>query len=202
VTGLRQLADELAHLRLDVDYLTVLVEPNLTRVPSPGPASPAGSPPGSFAAGPAVEPRLHGAHLWQTLTRDQAAVAWATLIDWVDWLIERYSLDEAVPECWYRHGAIVEELDALRAAWAAAYLDARARPADAAFWHDLFDRALVRLRAWDRYGCIAGTHRDDGTPQTGPTNRVGREDYLRGDIEARAGAYSLHAVPSDNSAHE
>lgn len=202
MTDLRHLADQLAHLREDVDYLTVLVEPNLTGAPSPAPPSPARSP-GPLAAGPAGDPRLHGAHLWHTLTAEQAAVAWTTLTEWVDWLIDRYSLDEAVPECWYRHGAIVDELDALRAAWAAAYLDARARPTDAAYWLDLFERTLSRLPTWDRYGCAAGTHRDDVTTTAAdPASCVEREIFLRDDIDGRARAYRLQAVPTDSPAQD
>jgi hypothetical protein len=34
------------------------------------------------------------------------------LVAWVSWLVERCELD--IPACWPQHGAILEELDALR----------------------------------------------------------------------------------------
>jgi hypothetical protein len=46
----------------------------------------------------------------------------------VDWLIERYQPHDIVASCWYRHGAMVSELDSLHAAWQAAYLDPAGRP--------------------------------------------------------------------------
>lgn len=42
---------------------------------------------------------------------------WQELTIWVDWLIARYGLDELLPPCWIRHGAMVEELTALYAGW-------------------------------------------------------------------------------------
>jgi hypothetical protein len=44
------------------------------------------------------------------------------LADWIAWLMDRYSLDHrTVPCCWDQHGALVEELSALRTAWLASY---------------------------------------------------------------------------------
>jgi hypothetical protein len=184
VTDVRQLEADLAQLREDLDYLTALLEPGLadpcaTSTPSPFPAS---------ATPGASPPSRSGAHVWHTLTATEAARAWQALTGWVDWLIDRYHLDDTLPDCWYRHAAMVDELDALRAAWTAAYLDPHARPQDAGYWLELFDRTLTRVRAWDRYGCTAGTHHDDTHPSPDESSRQQREEHLFADLDMRARA--------------
>jgi hypothetical protein len=178
MTDLHQLVKDLTHLQEDVDYLTALVEPDLSQA-----AAGAGIVPAATARGTA--------NVWHALTSREAGHAWDTLTGWVDWLADRYALEDTLPGCWYRHGAMVDELDALRAAWTAAYLDPQARPNDAAFWHELLDR-------WDRYGCAAGTHHDDepGTVAD-PATHQSRADYLRADVDARARARRLQAVPTE-----
>jgi hypothetical protein len=190
MTDLRQLADDLDQLREDVDYLTTLLEPDLDDA--------TGTPPTRTVAGPgAPKAGSSKAYVWHTLTTGEAGGAWDTLTGWVDWLIDRYVLEDTIPACWYRHGAMTDELDALRAAWTAAYLDPNPRPIDAAFWHDLLDRTLTRLRTWDRYGCSAGTHHDD-TSTSNAASRQARDDHLHADIAARA--RHLLSVPTDNPA--
>jgi hypothetical protein len=132
---------------------------------------------------------------WHTLTSRETGHAWDALTEWVDWLLDRYSLDDTIPVCWYRHGAMTDELDALRGAWVAAYLDPNAKPIDAAFWHDLLDRTLTRLRSWDRYGCSSGTHHDDTPTPADPAARQARTDHLHRDIDSRA--RRLQSVPTD-----
>jgi hypothetical protein len=98
---------------------------------------------------------------WTGLDRESASEQWTLLIEWTNWLRDRYQLHEQIPACWYAHGAHIEELSALRLAWVGAYLDPQAAPGDPATWHDLLDRTRHRLRAWDRNGCADGTHRPD-----------------------------------------
>jgi hypothetical protein len=188
MTDLRQLTNNLDQLREEVDYLIALVEPDLdpatgallgSTVPAPG--APSG--------------RAGRANAWYTLTPGETGHAWGALTEWVDWLLDRYCLDDTIPACWYRHGAMTDELDALRAAWVAAYLDPHARSIDAAFWHDLLDRALARLRNWDRYGCSSGTHHDDTPTPADPAAIQARTDHLHRDIDARA--RRLRSVPTD-----
>ena len=58
----------------------------------------------------------------RTLTAADAEWLWEELRDWVEWLVERYSLDHRiVPPCWFLHGALVDELTALWGAWQVAY---------------------------------------------------------------------------------
>lgn len=197
MTDLHRLEAELAQLREDLDYLTALVEPGL-----PDPAVPPASTPSPFDVSPAASPSRSGAHVWHTLTVTEAARAWQVLTGWVDWLTDRYHLEDTLPDCWYRHGAMVDELDALRAAWTAAYIDPHARPQDPAYWLELLDRTLSRLRAWDRYGCTAGTHHDDTHPSPDDTVHRQREAYLFADIDERAQARRLQAAKPSVASEE
>ena len=55
---------------------------------------------------------------WPSLDEAELEIQLATLGRWLAWLLERYSLDGRVaPECWREHGALVEELSALRISW-------------------------------------------------------------------------------------
>ena len=183
MTDLRQLAADLDELREHVDCLTARDEPSrghpaAARVETGGAEAPARNP-----------------HVWHTLTRRDAAIAWETLLPWVDWLTARYQLEETLPDCWYRHGALVDELDALQVAWTAAYRDPAARAVDAVVWHELFVRALARIRGWDRYGCAAGSHRGDPPPGDREADLAERASFVEDDI---AGRVSRPGKPSGN----
>jgi hypothetical protein len=181
MTDLRQVARDVERLREDVDYLTVLLEPG----PPSGPPAPGVVPlPSSATAVPPQRPTA--ARVWHSLTGAEAADAWTALTTWVDWLTARYQLDDTLPACWYGHGAIVDELDALRAAWTGAYLNPNAAADAAANWLELFARTVARVRDWDRYGCAAGTHHPDAPPSRDPAARERRDDYLHSEIEARS----------------
>ncbi|MHB8451407.1 MAG: hypothetical protein ACYDAQ_13290 [Mycobacteriales bacterium] len=79
------------------------------------------------------------------------------------WLVPRYGLEETIAGCWHRHPGMVEELTALYAGWRAAYHgeDLTSTGWDPLGWHEALGHALPRLRAADRQGCLAGTHRPD-----------------------------------------
>ncbi len=127
--------DEILLLRAQVDYL-------LER----------------FADQPALTDRPVN---WAALDVHAAAEQWDLLTDWTHWLRQRYQLQESIPACWYAHSPMVEELSALRTAWAGAYLAPDAQLGDPLGWHDALDRATYRIRQWDRNGCRDGTHRPD-----------------------------------------
>lgn len=97
---------------------------------------------------------------WATMGDLQTEDALDELADWVVWAIERYSLDHRiVPPCWDNHGALIEELSALRTAWIAAYC-ITGRPDAALAWHHQFEAARRRLSDWAaRTGCRPAEHR-------------------------------------------
>jgi hypothetical protein len=97
---------------------------------------------------------------WDDLDRDAAAQAWAWLIGWVGWLVDRYEIAEEIPACWYRHGPLIEELTALAAGWHTAY-DDNARGDEPLIWHERLARSRARLRDWDDFTrCRNGEHTD------------------------------------------
>ncbi len=97
---------------------------------------------------------------WPRLDRDEAYTAWQGLDAWIRWCVRRYGLDHrTIPPCWYRHGALIEELSALRTGWQAAH--SATAPGNAPLeWHAMFMMARQRLQEWaSRSGCHGGEHR-------------------------------------------
>jgi hypothetical protein len=123
---------------------------------------------------------------WQQMPASVAADAWLALVGWVDALVERYQLHEQLPDCWYRHGSMVEELHALHVAWCGAYYGTHAMPTDQAFWHDHLERVLARISRWDLRGCISGQHRDTPLPLVEAKLAEDREHYIQVDLRQRA----------------
>lgn len=101
---------------------------------------------------------------WRTLEPENAQAAWAALREWVEWFTVRYNIDSTqIPDCWWRHGALVEELSALHSAHLAAFDES-----DSGFgpigWHERL--ALARTRWKQGYaGSCAHGHKDM-TPRT------------------------------------
>ena len=121
---------------------------------------------------------------WAALDAERAAEQWSLLIDWCEWLRDRYQLHEQVPACWYAHGPLIEELSALRTAWIGAYLDPQARLEEPVRWHELLIGTLDRIRNWDRRGCADGTHRLDQALRD-DTDHSHRERAVHADLAAR-----------------
>jgi hypothetical protein len=99
---------------------------------------------------------------WPMLGEAERTAHAQELVDWVDWVFDRYALDHrTIPPCWSQHGALLEELSALRTAWVTVYSadsvgDAPLR------WHSEFAAARQRLTDWvARTGCRPGEHRGD-----------------------------------------
>ncbi|NEE01191.1 hypothetical protein [Phytoactinopolyspora halotolerans] len=101
---------------------------------------------------------------WAYLYADDAEHMLTDLAQWVCWLVARYQLDgRELPSCWWRHGALIEELTGLWGAWRVAYEGQAA--AAMAEWHRIFAETRERIREWAaRTGCSALEHRA-GTPQ-------------------------------------
>ncbi|WP_460798750.1 hypothetical protein [Microbacterium sp. GXF0217] len=103
---------------------------------------------------------------WRNLT-DEAPDRWQALRDWVEWMTVRYNVPVSViPNCWYQHGRLVEELSALHTAHVAAY-----DPSDAGFgpigWHE---RLAI---AWNRLAHAYGGGCNNGHKPTRPRNWAG-----------------------------
>ncbi|MFZ2176557.1 MAG: hypothetical protein WAW17_21460 [Rhodococcus sp. (in: high G+C Gram-positive bacteria)] len=50
---------------------------------------------------------------------------WVELIDWVEWLRERYDFGREIQPCWFQHPALVEELTAAMVAHRASYQETK-----------------------------------------------------------------------------
>lgn len=93
---------------------------------------------------------------WRELTGAEATERWTALRNWVQWWTTRYNIPvSVVPNCWWQHGNIVEELSALHTAHVAAF-DA----SDAGFgpigWHERLAIAVPRLSRAYGGGCNNG----------------------------------------------
>lgn len=111
-----------------------------------------------------IGPMRPGRWCWRNARAVTVDALWEELRAWVDWLITRYVLDEQIPPCWSRHGAMIEEFTALYAGWYTAYLDIDARGFDPLAWHEALARTLSRVREWNRQGCRSDAHREDPAP--------------------------------------
>lgn len=99
-----------------------------------------------------------GAHVanWRTLADDAAEAEWAALRSWVEWFTVRYNIPiSVIPNCWYQHGALVEELSALHTAHTTSF-----DPADTGYgpigWHERLAVAHPRLTRAYGGGCNNG----------------------------------------------
>ena len=92
---------------------------------------------------PPSPPSIGGATSWRTMQDQQARDEWRALRDWVEWGTVRYEISVSlIPECWWKHGALVEELSALHSAHRAAF-----HPTDSGngpiTWHQHFANAMA-----------------------------------------------------------
>lgn len=163
---LRLMTADIAFLRERVDGILSMLTDRLTD----NPASPA---PGNAGGG------------WDSMNREQASGAWQHLTGWVDWFTRSYELHEEIPDCWYCHRAMLEELNALCLAWHGANAMRGTGPADRLYWHEQLDRALPRLRAWNIRGCAGDTHRPATATPARTADHRAREQFIIVDLAAR-----------------
>ncbi|WP_448256108.1 hypothetical protein [Microbacterium aurum] len=93
---------------------------------------------------------------WRELDDEDARAVWEHLRSWVEWVTVRYDVPlSIVPNCWFLHPALVEELSALHTAHAAAFdeSDAGLGPIS---WHERFAAATPRLARAYGGGCSNG----------------------------------------------
>lgn len=102
---------------------------------------------------------------WRTVHPNDIEGVWLELDDWVSWLIHRYQLPpEKIGDCWWRHGAAVEELSALRTCWSASFHESDSGYGPIGF-HERLDAALPRLvRTFEP--CLRGEHYENPRPRT------------------------------------
>lgn len=90
---------------------------------------------------------------WHMLTAEQAEQRWLELHAWVKWLVARNNIGpKDIPNCWYLHGGLVDELEALRWAW----LDtnkADAKGIEPIWWRESLQRARGRWPLFNPNGC-------------------------------------------------
>ena len=95
---------------------------------------------------------------WRRLTDEAALKEWTALREWVEWFTVRYRVPPSVvPDCWWKHGTLVEELSALYTAHLIAF-DASDTGLGPISWHERLTLALARLSRAGA-GC-AGEHSD------------------------------------------
>jgi hypothetical protein len=105
---------------------------------------------------------------WRNLTDADAPETWTQLANWVTWFLRRYEIPQRkIPTCWYKHGALVEELSALHTAWIAAFdrLDGGYGPIG---WHERLNVALPRISTWYSGQCTDGHTDLPGITRTKP----------------------------------
>ncbi|TNC20895.1 hypothetical protein [Amycolatopsis alkalitolerans] len=97
---------------------------------------------------------------------DAVAAAQEVLTELSVWLIRvflRYPDGAtAVPECWWWHPDVVEELVCLMRAWVAAYVDKDATVGRAADWHDRYRPGVVKRIKAATGNCSLEAHQADG----------------------------------------
>jgi hypothetical protein len=90
---------------------------------------------------------------WHRLNAEEAERRWFELRAWVDWFVVRNDVGpKDIPDCWYLHGGLVDELEALRWAW----LDTNkpdSKGTDPVWWREALHRARTRWPLFNPNGC-------------------------------------------------
>lgn len=116
-----------------------------------------------------AEPDRTPVWTWVDMDTDTRRGALRELATWVDdVLVARYQLDDrALPRCWYRHPAAVEELSWLYQDWTRVYRGGRGTSTSAAGeWHDRWLPGVLTRITKALAGCAMREHR----PPHGPPN--------------------------------
>ena len=109
---------------------------------------------------------------WHMLTAEQAEQRWLELRAWVDWFVVRNNIGpKEIPDCWYLHGGLVDELEALRWAWMETNKP-ESKGTDPIWWREALHRARTRwpLVQPERV-------RAPRTPKPGPRVMAGEREW-------------------------
>ncbi|MBC9728229.1 hypothetical protein [Streptomyces sp. TRM68367] len=98
---------------------------------------------------------------WHELAAEQHAVLWPQFVSWVIWAADRYEMttDQLPRQCWWKHGAVVEELTALWTSHESAYASGEDGGSAPYLWQDALARALERLGRFWLGSCRNGQHK-------------------------------------------
>lgn len=82
---------------------------------------------------------------WREIEGEDRVEAGRALVEWVHgWLVRRYELSrKVIPDCWWRHPPMVEELSALHTSWLVSF-DETDGGHGTIGWHERFALALTR----------------------------------------------------------
>ncbi|MBY8887258.1 hypothetical protein K7472_20780 [Streptomyces sp. PTM05] len=109
------------------------------------------------------EERVAGAPVrWDDLVPAERVALWREFVVWVIWMADRYGItnDQIPRQCWWQHGAVVEELTALWTSHQSAYALSEDAGSAPYLWQDALARAIERIgRLWVGT-CRNGQHRD------------------------------------------
>lgn len=128
---------------------------------------------------------------WKKLNRKAAYQSWDAVGEFVEWLVKRFDLGDVIPPCWWAHGAIVEELTALWAAWLAAYDHDEAEASAPIEWMEHLATCRGRLVEWDRMGCAQRGHRE-GSPAAWTIDTAAFAAFVDVDLASRPRTEQLH----------
>jgi hypothetical protein len=94
---------------------------------------------------------------WSDLTPEEADQRWKELHAWVQELLARNNIGpKEIPDCWYRHNGLVDELEALRWAWLELN-NPESKCSEPIRWREALHRARGRWPLFNPNGC-ATTH--------------------------------------------
>lgn len=99
---------------------------------------------------------------WDDLGAEERAALWPGFVAWVLRVADRYEVtnDQLPRQCWWLHGAVVEELTALWTSHQSAYAAGEDAGSAPYLWQDALARAIERIgRMWVGT-CRNGAHRD------------------------------------------
>jgi hypothetical protein len=99
---------------------------------------------------------------WHMLTAEQAEKRWLDLREWVEFLVGRNNLgSKEIPDCWFLHGGLVDELEALRWAWLETN-QPDSKLTEPIWWREALHRARTARSAATRHGTISWPRRSAG----------------------------------------
>lgn len=122
---------------------------------------------------------------WHMLTAEQAEKRWLELRDWVDWFVVRNNIGpKDIPDCWYLHGGMVDELEALRWAWIETNRP-ESKGTDPIWWREALHRARPRWPLFNPNGCATSHSETKPRAVGGPEQNRVWMDFLAEELADR-----------------